>query len=91
VTFEQVVGYLGCDTGSLNRYLNGRRLSLDRTNALEQFLGFGAETSAALLGAFDEDTKDVPVVPTDLSPVPMARTVEKGQLSTADSEPRPPI
>jgi transcriptional regulator with XRE-family HTH domain len=51
VTFEQVAEYLGWDTGSLTRYLNGAwRLSSERADTLEQFLGLTAEAAAAVSG-----------------------------------------
>lgn len=49
-TNERVAAYLGWDTGSLTRYLNGTsRLSPVRAGVLEQFLGPNTE-SAVLAG-----------------------------------------
>lgn len=50
VTFEQVANYLGWDTGSLTRYLNGAsRPSRERTEALERFLGLNQGEAVAVL------------------------------------------
>ncbi|MBL6614572.1 MAG: helix-turn-helix transcriptional regulator [Reyranella sp.] len=50
VTFEQVANYLGWDTGSLSRYLNGTwRLSSDRQGTLEAFLSSGNQAVVTLL------------------------------------------
>lgn len=50
VTFEQVADYLGWDAGTLTRYLNGTwRLSLERADALERFLGLDEQEAAAVL------------------------------------------
>lgn len=50
VTFEQVAGYLEWDPSSLSRYLNGTwRLSPERAQALEQFLGLDVEAAASVL------------------------------------------
>ena len=49
VTFEQVADYLGWDTGSLTRYLNGTwRLSSERAAALEQFLDLSTEAAISV-------------------------------------------